>query len=113
MENVYAYEVRNDYINMIYGKIKKMNNGGETFAKSNGNTISLKYVRYELTPNQKKIYADNIRRSLIEEAKFAAAKDKSLEKDSKKWISDTKSKSDEELINEYEHDFKENIKYTC
>lgn len=111
MDNVYAYEVRNDYVNIIYGQVKKMNNGGETFAKKNGSNVSLKYVRYELTENQKKIYSQTIRRSLIEDARFAAAKDKSLKKDSEKWILDINNKSQEDLINDYENDFKENLKY--
>lgn len=101
---MFAYEVSDIAVNLVKGKIVKAN-GVEVF-RTKTSTIPLRKIKFELDEIEKSIYAEGIRDRLIEDAQFEMAKDETLKEQAKKWIAETKNKSHEQLIAEYESEAK-------
>lgn len=100
-------------IHVLYGNVVKRRNFRNEMVDFFRDICSLKETPLEktkehLNSKEKSILASDIRKSMIDDAKFEAMKDSSLKSDSLKWISETKAKSDDEIIADYINLLKEN-----
>lgn len=111
MEIRYTIDKRG--IHVLYGNVVKRKNFKNEMVDFFRDICSLRETPFEktkehLNSKEKSFLASDIRRSMIEDAKFSAMKDSSLKSDSLKWISEIKQKNDDEIIADYINLLKEN-----
>ena len=106
------YKIDKRGIHVLYGNVvqRKIRNEMIDFFRDicSLKETPLANTKESLNSKEKTLLASDIRKTMIDDAKFEAKKDSSLKSDSLKWISAIKQKNDDEIIADHINLLKEN-----